>query len=234
MGKKEKLANEYLALKKEFDGPDFKENITEHQVWWLVREFKANQLETKIEAVRHAIDEKNLRLKKEAFYETEEGKIYKKNIEDRTNLLISVRKSLIRSIEDFVQTYLDKNLGDGWTCQFGHGWNSCRMTIGLKAIDPERIKHNLKFEFGHEFDISWDKDFYGDEKKFEMTYGTLGAFDLENNKIRPKYLLGMGKFSNDTSFITKLNNEFNEVNTKLMEIIKILDELKKKLENPEI
>ena len=234
MGKKEKLANEYIALKKEFDGPDFKENITEHQVWWLVREFKANQLETKIDAVRRAIDEKNLRLKKEAFYETEEGKIYKKKIEDRTNLLITVRKLLIRRIEDFVQTYLDKNLGDGWTCQFGYGWNNCRMTIGLKAIDPERIKNNLKFEFGHEFDISWDKDFYGNGKKFEMNYGTLGAFDLENNEIRPKYLLGMGKFCSDTSFITKLNNEFDEVNTKLMEIRKTLDELNNKYENPKI
>jgi phage-related tail protein len=44
----------------------------------------------------------------------------------------------------------------------------------------------------------------------------------------------MGKFSNDTSFITKLSNEFDEVNTKLMEIGKSIDELNKKYENPEM
>ena len=37
-----------------------------------------------------------------------------------------------------------------------------------------------------------------------------------------------------TSFIAKLSNEFNEVNTKLMEIRKSIDELNKKYENPEM
>lgn len=234
MGKKEKLANEYLALKKEFDGPDFKENITEHQVWWLVREFKANQLETKIEAVKRAIADKELRLKREAFYETDEGKIYKKNIEDRMNLLVNVRRSLICGIEDFVQTYLDKNIGDGWICQFHNSYNACRMTIGLKAVDPERIEHNFTFEFGHEFEISWYKDFYGDGKKFEMNYGTLGAFSLKDNYLRPKYLMGMAMFCNDKNFLSELDKKFTEVNEKLMEIRNEIDNVNKKFENPEV
>lgn len=234
MTKKEALANMYITLKKEFDGDEFNSNLNCNKVCYLKSQFKAYQLEDKIEAVKRAIADKKLRLKKEAFYETEAGKIYKKNIEDRMNLLISVRKSLIRSVEDFVQTYLDKNLGDGWICQFSHGYDDCRMTIGLKAVNPEYIEKNFTFEFGHEFDIYWDKDYFGKGKRFEMSYGTLGAFDLENNKLRPKYLLGMGKFCSDTSFITKLSNEFDEVNTKLMEIGKSIDELNKKYENPEM
>jgi len=70
MTKKEKLANEYIALRKEFDGDDFKPGLTENQIWWLVREFKVYQLEDKIDAVNRAIKEKKLRLKKEAYFET--------------------------------------------------------------------------------------------------------------------------------------------------------------------
>lgn len=234
MGKKEKLANQYLELKKEFDGSDFMENITEHQIWWLVREFKANQLETKINAVRRAIDEKNLRLKREAFYETEAGKKYKNDLEYRKEHLINIRKMTISSVNGFVQKYLNENIGDGWTCQFNHSYNICRMTIGLKAVDPERIEHNFTFEFGHEFEISWDNDFYGNGKKFEMNYGTLGAFDLENNNLRPKYLLGMAMFCNDKNFLSELDKKFTEANEKLMEIRNEIDNVNKKLEKPEI
>lgn len=234
MSRKEKLANEYIALKKEFDGSDFKENITEHQIWWLVREFKINQLETKIEAVKRAIADKALRLKKEAFYETEAGKKYKNDLEYRKEHLINIRKMTIGSVNGFVQKYLNENLGDWWTCQFTHSYNACRMTIGLKTVDPERIEHNFTFEFGHEFDIYWDKDFCGDGKKFEMNYGTLGAFNLENNYLRPKYLMGMAMFCNDKNFLYELDKKFTEVNEKLMEIRNEIDNVNKKLENPEI
>ena len=233
MGKKEKLANEYIALKKEFDGPEFKENITEHQVWWLVREFKANQLETKIEAVKRAIADKELRLKREAFYETEAGNEYKNDLEYRKEHLINIRKMTIGSVEGYVQKYFNENIGDGWTCQFNHSYNACRMAIGLKAVDPERIG-KFTFEFGHEFEISWDKDFCGDGKKFEMNYGTLGAFSLENNYLRPKYLMGMAMFCNDKNFLSELEKKFTEVNEKLMEIRNEIDKVNKKLENPEM
>lgn len=83
MTQKEKLATEYINLKKQFDGNDFKENITENQMWYLTREFKVQDLKDKIEAVKRAIQEREIRLKKEAYFATPEGQVYKKEIEDR-------------------------------------------------------------------------------------------------------------------------------------------------------
>ena len=34
MDKKEKLANQYIELKKEFDGEEFNEVLTENQIWY--------------------------------------------------------------------------------------------------------------------------------------------------------------------------------------------------------
>jgi len=64
MTKKEKLATEYLRLRKEFDGCDFKPNLTNNQMSYLTKEFKVWQLEDKIEAVKSAINQRNIRLKK--------------------------------------------------------------------------------------------------------------------------------------------------------------------------
>ena len=67
-----------------------------------------------------------------------------------------------------------------------------------------------------------------------MNYGTLGAFSLENNYLRPKYLMGMAMFCNDKNFLSELDKRFTEVNEKLMEIRNEIDNVNKKLENPEI
>ena len=64
MGQKEKLANEYIALRKEFDGDNFKPTIKSNQIWWLCKEFKIIDLKEKIEAVKAALNQKKIRLNK--------------------------------------------------------------------------------------------------------------------------------------------------------------------------
>ena len=56
---KKQLAQEYVELKKQFDGADFKAGIKANNVEWLVKEFKVIDLKEKIEAVRRAIAAKN-------------------------------------------------------------------------------------------------------------------------------------------------------------------------------
>ena len=53
------LAQEYIELKKQFDGNDFKTGIKAHNVEWLVKEFTASQLRDKIEAVKSALKSRN-------------------------------------------------------------------------------------------------------------------------------------------------------------------------------
>ena len=62
--KKLNLASRYVELRKEFDGCDFKPNLTNNQMSYLTKEFKVWQLEDKIEAVKSAINQRNIRLKK--------------------------------------------------------------------------------------------------------------------------------------------------------------------------
>lgn len=64
MGRKEKLACEYVILRSEFDGANFKPSIKELQIEYLIKEFKIVDLEDKINAVKNAIKERNKRLNK--------------------------------------------------------------------------------------------------------------------------------------------------------------------------
>jgi len=233
MGIKEKLANQYLELKKQFEGPEFKENLSTNKVSYLVKEFKKVDLEDKIRAMETAIEAKALRLKKEAFYATPEGEKYKKDLEERRELFIHVRKTLIKGVEGFVQNFLNEYIGEGWGCQFSHGWNRAHLSVGLKAFTPERIEKGYFFEFGHEFEITWDKEDFG-HGELQMNYGTLGGFDLENGEGRLKYLRGMAEFADNKGWINKLKERFVDANAKLMEINRNIDEVDDKLKNPKI
>lgn len=61
---KRELAEKYVELKKEFDGKDFKSTIQMHNVEWLIKEFKKEDLEDKVNAVQSAIKMRNKRLGK--------------------------------------------------------------------------------------------------------------------------------------------------------------------------
>lgn len=233
MGIKEKLANQYLELKKQYDGSEFKENLSTNKVSYLVNEFKKVDLEDKIHAMETAIKAKELRLKKEAFYATPEGEKYKKDLEERRELFIHVRKTIIKGVEGFVQNFLNEYIGEGWGCQFSHGWNRAHLSVGLRAFTPERVEKEYFFEFGHEFEITWDKEDFG-RGELQMNYGTLGSFDLENGEGRLKYLRGMAEFADNKGWINKLKERFVDANAKLMEINRNIDEVDDKLKNPEI
>ena len=55
------LALEYVALKKQFDGANFKAGIKAHNVEWLVKNFKAIDLKDKIQAVKNALEARSKR-----------------------------------------------------------------------------------------------------------------------------------------------------------------------------
>lgn len=56
---KTQLALQYIELKKQFDGEDFKKGIKAHNVEWLVKEFKVIDLKDKINAVKSALAARN-------------------------------------------------------------------------------------------------------------------------------------------------------------------------------
>ena len=230
MTKKEKLANEYIALRKEFDGDDFKPGLTDNQVWYLVREFKVYQLESKIESVKQAIKDKDIRLKKEAYYETPEGQAYKENIEAQLNKYHDDYKKLHDEFEAWVISEVNRMCPGGWTARLSLGYMSGNVEIGLINRDPER---NFSMQFGHEFTIYFDGYAFGKKTpRFELNYGTLGCFDLFNDETRPLYLNGLATISNNKEWLQLLMAKFIENTQKATELSKLGDELHNKLNNP--
>ncbi len=233
MTKKEKLATEYINLKREFDGNDFKENITENQIWYLTREFKIVHLETKIEAIKRAIKEKELRLKREAYFATPEGQTYKKEIEDRLETYRRELKDINNSFENWIIKKVNEMAPGNWTAKLSIGsYGSSHVEIGLVNRDPER---NFTMQFGHEFTIYFDDYNFGKKApKFELNYGTLGSFDLFNDETRPLYLNGLATISNNKEFLQLLMAKFIENCNNVKKISKQMDELERKLNNPVI
>lgn len=234
MTKKEKLATEYLELKKKFDGSDFKENITENQMWYLTSEFKVVDLEYKIEAMKNAIKDKELRLKREAYYATPEGKAYKEEIERKISELRDTWKNTHDTFENWIISTVNEMVPGNWTARLSLGsYMSGNVEIGLVNRDPERKEKGFETQFGHDFTIYFDGYNFGKKTpRFELNYGTLGAFDLFNDETRPLYLNGLAKISNDKEFLQLLMSKFIESCIKIKNLSIERDEYKKLLDNP--
>lgn len=233
MSQKEKLAAEYIELKKQFDGEDFKENILENQMWYLTRKFKVQDLKDKIEYIKYAIEEKKLRLKREAYFETPEGKAYKKEIEDSIETYRGAWKEIHNTFENWIIKKVNEMVPGNWTAVLSTGaYMSAHVEIGLVNRDS---KTSYLMQFGHTFTIYYDGYNFGKkDPRFELNYGTLGAFDLFKNEIRPLYLNGLATITNNKEFLQILMAKFIEKCSDIKEISKQIDELKNKLRNPPI
>lgn len=232
MGKKEKLANQYIELKKEFYGDEFNEVLAENQIWYLTNNFKVIDIENKIVAVKKLISAKNNRLKKEAYYATPAGMEYKKKLEDKMDEYIKVEKNIIRQLHNYVKNVIGNILGNEWTTKVSMGYRSFYIEIGLKAIDPERIG-KFTFEFGQSFKIHCDGYGFGKQNPtLKMNVGTTGEFNLFGDGIRTEFYRGVATIANNKEFLQDLMAHITIANGKAREISKLYDECKNKLDNP--
>ena len=232
MGKKEKLANQYIELKKEFDGEEFNEALAENQIWYLTKNFKIVDIENKIIAVKKLITTKKNRLKKEAYYATPAGMEYKNKLEDKMDEYLKVKKTIKDQLHNYIENVIGNMLGDSWTTKVSMGYRSFYIEIGLKAIDPERIG-KFTFEFGQSFEIHWDGYGFGKQNPtLEMNVGTTGAFNLFGDGIRTEFYRGVATIANNKEFLQDLMAHITIADEKAREISKLYDECKNKLDNP--
>lgn len=232
MSKKEKLANQYIELKKEFDGEEFNESLAENQIWYLTKNFKVVDIENKIIAVKKLIADKQNRLKKEAYYATPAGMEYKKNLEDKMDEYLKVKKTIKDQLNNYVENIIGNILGDSWTTKVSMSYHYVYIEIGLKAIDPERIG-KFTFEFGQSFEIHWDGYNFGKQNPtLEMNVGTTGAFNLFGDGIRTEFYRGVATVANNKEFLQDLMAHITIADGKTRKISKLYDECKNKLDNP--
>lgn len=232
MSKKEKLANQYIELKKEFDGEEFNESLAENQIWYLTKNFKVVDIENKIIAVKKLIADKQNRLKKEAYYATPAGIEYKNKLEDKMNEYLKVKKTIKDQLHNYIENVIGNMLGDAWTTKVSMSYRYFYIEIGLKSIDPERVG-KFTFEFGQSFEIHWDGYNFGKQNPtLEMNVGTTGAFNLFGDGIRTEFYRGVATVANNKEFLQDLMAHITIADVKVREISKLYDECKNKLDNP--
>ena len=104
------------------------------------------------------------------------------------------------------------------------------MEIGI----VEEIKNgHAWFVFGHAFSVYYDTPiFRNDKRKFQMNYGTMGSFDIFDNPIRTKYIIGMGEFLKNTENLEILKDSLYNYVDELERIEDVLDKITCELKNP--
>jgi len=236
MSQKEKLIYQYFALKHKFDMNENCERPcsaepTEKDIRSMRKEFKVMDLEYKISCVETALKNQAIRIARENYFATEEGKLAKENAENEKANLCIQRKNLIIELEDWLNKELHYLFGNNWKCRFNTGYKSIRGEIGVKNRDSKR--EGFDFEFGHSFDIYFDLDNFGEQSpRFEMNYGTLGSFDLFTDTYRSEYLEGQGKFANNKKLLKDLFDKMMDIEKRNEVIENKINEIDEFLKNP--
>ncbi len=236
MSQKEKLIRQYFALKHKFDMNENCERPcpaepTEKYIRSMQKEFKVMDLEYKISCVETALKNQAIRIEREKYFATDEGKLAKENAENEKDNLWAQHKNLIAELENWLNKEIHYLLGDNWLCRVNTGYHSVRISIGMKNIHPENSCGD--YEFGHSFEVTYDKDcFYKPDARFEMNYGCLGSFDLFKDTYRSEYLEGQGRFANNKKLLKDLFDKIADVENRNTELEKKMKEIEKWLKNP--
>ena len=237
MNQKEKLIRQYFALKHRFDLNEpgcskvCPSEPTPVDLRYMSKEFKVADLEYKISAVESSLRQQAVRIERENYFATEEGKKAKENAENEQKSLWEEHKKLMNELKDWLDNELHYLYGDNWLCTANLGYKSVNLEIGVKNKNPERPGYI--FEFGHSFNVYFDLDYFGKPgPRFEMNYGCLGAFDLFTDTYRSEYLEGQGKFANNKKLLQDLFDKCKDIANRNELLDEKQREIEKFLKNP--
>ncbi len=228
MTKKEKLYKEYLTVKnklntllgegsfdveKDFDRVAFRaKTYTKDELEYMIRVAETNY--------NNEVEKKRAR----DYFKTEEGSALKEHLDKEHEALENQRAELFKKANKELDIFIKDFLGKEWGVRYGT--NS--TDIGLvKEITEDGY---VNFYFGHSFTIYHDTFF---DKRFEMNYGCLGSFNLLDDEVlRPKYLMGMAKFANDKDRLLRLRSYLSSVAEDNHQLCERLDKIEYKLKHP--
>ena len=237
MSQKEKLIRQYFALKHRFDLNEpgcskvCPSEPTPTDIRYMSKEFKVADLEYKISAVESSLRRQAVRIERENYFATEEGKKAKENAENEKKLLWEEHRKLMNELKDWLNKELKYLFGDNWLCTVNSGYKSINFEIGVKNKNPERA--GFVFEFGHSFNVYFDLDHFGKPgPRFEMNYGCLGSFDLFTDTYRSEYLEGQGKFANNKKLLQDLFDKCMDIEKRNEVLENKMKEIEKFLDNP--
>lgn len=229
---KEKLYKEYVitknklnALKGEnliggdnidefFESTNFKDNASSYTKVDLKRMIYNVEVSYNI-----ALEEKRV----ENYFNTEEGKAEKERLTKEYEALQNERIEMFKNANKELDIFIKDFLGKEWGVRYG----TYSTEIGIvKDVNDGFVN----FVFGHSFTIYHDTMF---DKRFEMNYGCLGPFELLNDEVlRPKYLMGIATFANDKDRLVRLRLYLKSVGEDIKGVEERMDKVSDKLNHP--
>lgn len=236
MTKKEKLYREYviaknklLALRGEalIGGDDIEVYFNSYAFSNRANHHTIKEITNMIDYAKRCYEDETERLRIKNYYETEEGMAVKEILLDRIWEMEKKREDCVETSTEQFDNMIKEWLGAEWGVAYV---SSGSMEIGLVK---ERKDDVNRFHFGHSFQVYYYR--YGKkESRFEMNYGCMSCFNLlkEDGKLRCKFLLGMGTFSNDKEKLTELKKAIDKFVTELNKINDELDNLTHDYRNP--
>lgn len=188
---------------------------------------KMNELENEMNNVIRQIEAIKQEKAREAWFETEEGKAYKAEKEQKLEELRQQWKATRDAGLAHVREVVRELLGEGWDVT---AFSDRSMEIAL--VKEYREDSMPVAHFGHEFDVSFGRSFSGCLYEWEMNYGTLGSFVIEKDEKRTKYLVGMAKFASDTEVVPALRDYLHNMTQQIDDIRMAYSKVERELGNP--
>ena len=181
MTQKEKLYFEYLeiqnsiyAVKGETDKQiNLDEFCKTGKFWVTAKNSKVFELQQDIENAKKRLADAQLEQRKQAWFATDEGSQWKAAKEAEIKSLYDKELALLNEAHKHASSVVKQLLGAHFdVTSFG----SRNMTIGL--IKEYKEDGRAEAYFGHTFDVYYERDYFnGNKARWELNYGTLGAFD---------------------------------------------------------
>ena len=225
---KEKLYMEYVITKNKLNaligenligGDNIDEFFESRTFKNVASSFTKDELKRKIYNVEVSYNNAFEKKRTEDYFNTEEGKAEKERLTKEYEALQNTRVEMFKNANKELDIFIKDFLGKEWGVRYG----TYSTEIGIvKDVNDGFIN----FVFGHSFTIYHDT-------KFEMNYGCLGPFELLNDEVlRPKYLMGMATFANDKDRLLRLRSYLKSVGEDIKGVEERMDKVSNRLKHP--
>jgi hypothetical protein len=165
-----------------------------------------------------------------AWLETEDGKAYVEQRKNRMEEIRQTRHNILDTKRADVSKAVKSLLGEQWDVT-SFGSTTMEISIVEKYLEdgtPIRL-------FGHGFDIYYSKNWHDENYLWEMNYGTMGSFDLnDSNNTRIEFLVGAAKFASDQNMVPALRDSLHDMVRELETLDREYWKLEKEVKEPKM
>lgn len=234
MTQKEKLYFEYLTIKNSIyavTGHEDKqinldEFCTTSKFWVEAKNSKVYELQQDIENAKRSLERYKYEARRDAWFATEDGLRYKQDVETRINVLRERMQAAYKTAFEHTRDEVRKLLGAHVDVT---SFSSTSMVIGIvKKYDEDG---NADAHFGHTFEVYFGKDMFK-PFRWELNYGTMGNFDLDEDVLRTQFLVALSTFAANKNVVPALRDYLHQFVAQHTDMSRQLYKLSDTLKNP--